>query len=414
MPAPVFPIVRLATPEEIKWHEVSQQFGPGTLHDISDKHHLPMNTVGFGRTAVGAALNDIQTFGPFVFELEGDYLRVGPDEDVNIKRRSEVRRARNYLAGLSVEQVRLADSFFRFEEAPEWLQHAVGVESPLEEDGEEGHIKLTAKLNEKDNEGNFTVSNRTFLNILEWHNHRLVGEQPKFAEKIEQFKAEFERAAREVVAYGGLPEVVLSRLGRVRAATVLVDDGFDTILLGTAGYKSNDSNGQTALVVLAPGKIGDNHVFMHESMHVIQGKDTPGFDNAYSGTAIGKLFNHSEFVTKAIIEACVEHVAGVFGGDDLQDLAPRREKVAKAYVAGRKLLHYLSELGEQKIDVCLFLAALMEDADVADALGDDSATARLGRELKLAFPRSDVLNDLSKLASKDDLYTFIASSNANL
>lgn len=69
----------------------------------------------------------------------------------------------------------------------------------------------------------------------------------------------------------------------------------------------------------------------------------------------------------------------------------------------RKLLEALCEKGVQKVDIRLFISALMEDAGTIFERGTDSANAQLANALKEAFPGRNVLDDVAQLEDDKDL-----------
>jgi len=225
----------------------------------------------------------------------------------------------------------------------------------------------------------------------------------------------FEGEVRTAVEDGWMPEVALARLSKLREATIVVDDGLNTEVVDSGGYhRPAKSNNRNDLIVLSPDNKDRKHIFNHEGLHVINGQRVEPSEgdtvSNYGRYAIGKLLDSREFPSKAIVEACVEHMAGALGGDSIDGLdKPYNRKIANRHAVERWFLGHLCNSGEKDIDIRLFINALMEDGAIAEAAQEESATAILGKALQRAFPDRDILADLRGLQNEKDIYKLVRS-----
>ncbi len=399
-------------PEDTAWFEASQKLGPDAYGDstvqreIAPDHISPERGIGLGREAVSAAFNDMDTCGPLPYFSEslGRHVTAYPC-DVNHIREAYMKNARQKLHELSDEQKGMFEVLIGQQPMPQWLNELVGLnEADIHDPNVDKTTPLISKLTQKDAEGNYTVGDRTFQNFLEWHNYCLTQEQKAFDTQKETYVRTFDEALQQAVKAGWMPKKALLRLGRLNSAIIVVDDGFDTDLEGRGGYKSLSlTDTGKAVIVLSPDRMSRKHTFMHEAVHVIHGRQLDDGEGNYGRYKIGELFDGKEFASKTIVEACVEHITGALEGDDIDDLKPEEHKQAYAYHEQRRLLQALCETGVEKVDIRLFIGALMEELGDLQVMGQKTANEKLATQLKAAFPDRDILQEVAHLGDIDDV-----------
>lgn len=164
--------LRLATDREIDWFVHARGLDHETPQDWGSDHYSPQLAIGLGRQAVICAGNDIHTFGPWLFNKDGDVYTDGIDVDVNRYRSAWTEDARKSLENLKPEQRVAFEALLHGRDMPFWLNELVGLtEADMHDPEVDKASPLIAKLTQKAEDGTYTVGERTFLNFLEWHNY---------------------------------------------------------------------------------------------------------------------------------------------------------------------------------------------------------------------------------------------------
>ena len=403
-------VIRLATPEDVAWFGASQELGadryrePSTQNEIAPDHISPQTGIGLGREAVSAAFNDMETYGPFLYKSQGKQM-VCDSQDVNFQRRAHKSAAREKLHRLSTAKKHMFEVLITQYQMPQWLNELVGLnEADIQDPSVDKATPLISKLTQKDAEGKYTVGDRTFQNFLEWHNFCLAQEQKAFDTQKETYIGIFKAAVQQGIAAGWMPKTALERLDRLDAAIMAVDDGFSTVIEGRNGYTGFRYDDKE-VVIFGPNRMHNEKTFTHECVHVIHGRQRTESEGSYGGLMLGTLFDEKEFPSGTIVEACVEHIAGALRGDDIDDLMSVKHKHAYSYPEERKLLWALCETGVEKVDVRLFINALIEEPNTLYELGQESANAKLAAQLKAAFPNRDILHEVTLLKNGQDIHT---------
>ncbi len=396
------PKYRLATQADINWFASAQSLGIDTPHPLLPEHCSLQKGIGIGREAVVAAFNDIDTVGPNPVEVDGiTYTSVVP-RDVNFERMKYNELARRGLLALSHSKGRMFEELLSQHQMPEWLNELIGLdEADIHDPSVDKATPLIAKLTQKDTEGNYTVGERTFQNFLEWHNYCLAQEQKAFDAQKEAYIRTFKAAVERAVKKGWLPELALERLSRLESVSMIVDDGFDTNFKGKNGYQGFRGDGKE-VVVFDPDQTSREHIFTHESVHVIHGRRAWNGGN-YGTYGIGNLFDFEEFASRTVLEACVEHVAVALEGNSIDDLRLGKHKHPDIYPDERRLLHALCESGVETVDIRFFINALMDEPGSLSPVGQETANEKLAAQLKAAFPGRDICQEIAQLRDMVDV-----------
>ena len=309
--------------------------------------------------------------------------------------------ARKTLASIPEDTVETLDEMLDLEAMPKWLANNIGLES-----AEPGGAK--ALLLEEDDSGKPKVSDETLLNVLQWHNHRIVSEQRAPVESGEWSfaKGYFKDLLGRGVRDGWLPRGTLStnRMLRIDNTQLRIDDGLGTIAkkeVGSSAVMNDHDIWITLPTHRWEGRVYHPSTVTHEFTHIVAGKDVSPLmrritKNGLYRTGLYRMFKpEDKGAGRVLNEAIVEHIAETMhqGSPDVTN----PDVKYGTYAAYRSLLDALCNGGEKPIDVRLFINAYFEDTKVFSRR-HNSAIVQLARQLKQAFPEHKVLKDLAKMA----------------
>lgn len=314
--------------------------------------------------------------------------------------RSLVGSARARVRNVPKHNRKYMPSFFSAKDMPSSLQYMTG--------SEEDPKSLTDKFAE----GKLPYG--VALNVLEWRNWRHTQRQREFEEQeLPEYRVHYKEAMERAVDAGWIPDFVLPRLSRIDTTPTFLDDGFDTELGDTGGY----SDFRDMKIVLGPHY--NQHIYVHEATHLMsmeQRREPTGKTESVPNDGLKAVFLPKNKVSLkvaervwhksgsvAIDEATIEHIALSLEDQDFERIVTENGVPKEgSYETERMLLNTLCTQGVQPVDVKLFIAAYFESETQMKELGEESASARLVRELQKAFPRTDVMYNLSHIVNKDN------------
>lgn len=312
----------------------------------------------------------------------------------------KIEKARAELESIPNNSVEEMDDALRLWGMPPWLSQQVGLEHT-------GPEEARMRLLEADESGNYKVPAETFLNVLQWHNYRMAGEQA-YTESLgwRNAKTWFVNQLKRAVAEGWLPQQSLSGYRRqlIDNTALRVDDGMGTLAVSSMG-SSNVMDDHNIFITLPPPWWKEHvlipQVVTHEFVHIIDGKDASRLvrrltDSPVHRSGLHRLFGRHEKAAGTVLnEAIVEHITQTLltGGPEIIN------PIAKegSYEIYRRFLEILCKGGEKSIDIRLFVDAYFEDTRILSGRRN-SALLELRKQLKQAFPDHKVLKDLAKMA----------------
>lgn len=316
-------------------------------------------------------------------------------EEQEYYRELDIADTRQRLEGLEPAQQRIAAKLLQPKEMPAWLRDSVEPTGKRFRRGKEILDRLTAQ----NADGEYEVSDETFLNVLEWHNHRQWMKQADFErDTLPVWRGRYENRVNKAISEGWLPSALRKTMGRLDNTKVWLDDGWSTTLQGFDGQVDKSYGNQEAFVRLAPGT--SERVITHEFNHVLEGRDnqSPEEFPDISEDGLYRLFDGFTIVGHALNEATVEHLAlSLVSGDYHKILDPKKMGSDSSYKVERGLLSVLCEDGYHKVDIRMFFAAHFESGHDREVLGKHSAAAKLQRALRRAFPFGDVVETMGAL-----------------
>jgi len=274
--------------------------------------------------------------------------------------------------------------------------------------------QIINKLVEKDESGDYIVSNEVFLNFLEWYNFMHIQRQNEVKNQIQNRKLTFIGQIKDAVEEGWMPSSVLDQNSKkLDSVKVEVDDGYELLESQRQretenGYSVHglydDTNSNQPLILIRPipGVI-DKYTYTHEATHAITGN---GYEYDYynpnritgdckrkSVGSIKKMFGSGDGGT-IMDEAITEHVAqSLIHG--LADVVDPKQK-SGSYFEFRGFLHKLCTSGVNKLHISEFIAAYFEDDETADQLGSRSAREMLLSNLRNAYPDTNIISNIAK------------------
>lgn len=345
--------------------------------DLASDHLVRIYPHTLGRFAVDADLERVDailtddTIGPDYIHLYTKHVR------------GQIRKVVKKYGSSDV-----STALLEVKEMPTWLRNAtISADDPT---------TLATNLTNKDK-----VSDATFLNVLQWRLGQLANKQAAYEQRdLPNIRTQFERGMNEAYRRGWMPAVALGRMGHLRTIPTYVDDGFQTSAQRLSGFATfaNDK-----CIVIAPHRRTSQNTYNHEGSHMLEGVDEvpEGARNGQrESRGLNRIFR-TRFgdVPKALNEALTERIAEALISGDIDTFLDPKD--VKHYVVQQMLLKTLCEDGVAPVDIRLFINAYYEDGIVRDKLGDRSAAAQLVAALQQAFPRRDIMSDLSYLSDKE-------------
>jgi len=333
-----------ATPEEVQRQEL--QGHPDAL----------------GRAAVDAA------------QKQADIAVTGEDTGRHARRTARrVSRARREVRGVlrraGPEQVA---EFLEVEDMPLWLREAT--------DSQEDPKQLAANLANKRK-----MDEATAVNVLQWRAHRLSETQKTYErETLPMLRGEFSRLTHNAIAAGWMPAKVADRLALLDKTPVYHDDGFGTGI--------DDANANDKRILMGLQRKANVGAFLHEGTHVLAGRGYPDMRlEGLRGDALTEIFR-TRFGTRSIWirEAVTERIARGLLSGDINNPAERG-----IHPEVQEVLDTVCTAGVKPVDIQLFVNAYYEDKSERDALGKESAAAKLIAAIEAAYPRMNIMHELT-------------------
>jgi len=195
-------------------------------------------------------------------------------------------------------------------------------------------------------DGNFVVPKADYIDLLADLGSVHAQEVAAFAERVPSYVQDY----TERLQHGGLPEMAQKFTEQVPKAVIKLDDGFDTLARGGAGYQKEQYG--TAMIVMAPLD-GERETIMHEFGHLVEGR---GLEETFADTPA---------VATGLREALAEHIENYINqGGDIQTISPEeRDGVYETY---RSMLDMLCNGGVQGISVREFIRVNIAEAPSKD------------------------------------------------
>jgi hypothetical protein len=297
--------------------------------------------------------------------------------------------ARGQVAGLDESQREKAAELLNLQTLPEHLREAISGGQEL------GNRDLLERLVATDGQGKPLVPDDVVLKTIHAHGLRHFNTQHKLdlPEGAPALKEDF----TGLVEYAALddgwlsPEGLANMRQRIPETQILRDDGFDTNLKGRLAHVFYSNNRYS--VILGPA--ADNGVATHEMSHVLEGTDTDPDD--WRSRGLRPIFG-KQLGAWLVNETVAEHLNLALWCRNVDILDPTtHHHEGRAYPSGGPLLQAFCTAGVKPVDVRRFTDAYCENAVTRRALGDNSAAAKLVTDLHEAFPRRDVVRDVSGL-----------------
>lgn len=377
-------------------HTTYPRLGSGeSINEIVREHLPPHSASWLGRRAVHQSL----------YEAQRSMHERSVDHD-----ESFINQARYQLRKLS-ESPNDAAMFQRLllsQPKSAWLDAELDIDR--DEIGKHPTI-LIDKLLARDPNGRFKVSNETFENFLEWHNYVLNKDQKALDKLAGKEREIFIDSIHRAVTEGWLPPELLERLDRVEHVPILLDDGLKLDPRRTQGATHHHRNRRMHEVFVGPVEVRNLHgVLTHEFLHVINGKeiDNMRHDNkrALESHGLYRIFGGG-MGARQLDEGLVEHIRSSLERGNVGETDPTsKARQDLAYKEGRGLLHVLATQGLRKVDIRYFIDAEFEE-------NEETAKAGLQTILRQAFPFINVIDEIGRLRTKQDVIAFTAKLTEN-
>lgn len=379
---------------------------PDRVPQFDASEHVNTNIgydrVGLGTGAVKAALARTE------LAISGDEYGFDVVEAARLK--SGIATAREELENLTPAQKARFNNYLSTSPASDWLDVQLGFgENEIKKGLRKDYAGRLSERNKDSDE--YAVSDQSLLHFLEWHNHNLAVNQKWVERHDKEFKATFKDKLTKAIAKGWVPQWVNDRIDtRLERTEIAIDDGFASTFKNTlANALRLDINGDDSEVVISPESPESDGVLekllTHEFVHVMDGKAGAGAN----ARGLYKLFgNQRDYAGMALNEAVVEHLADVMykGKDDINIIDPKTKSRKDAYYPKeRELLNVLANMGKNKIDIRLFIAAHFDEGEHKDEQGRTPVEV-LKDEIKNAFPDIDVLSELDEMSSLDEIHKY--------
>jgi hypothetical protein len=381
--------------------------------DILDEHVSPAEHVGLGKNIARAALQHAYR----VVESNTNQPR---NEELQAQR---LERMRSYLENITISQGRILQEQLLSEPHSEWLMDRLGLDMENDPDPDIALIKRLIMRQGKEP----LVSDELFVNFLEWHNHALAQMQHELDAREGQLKSEFAHDIRRMVSTGELDHSLLSKLDRLDSVKLVVDDGLQTDMMGLRGVAESAKDGSAHIIVIAPSQLGDVHsVLWHELLHILDGHSErmgeEGDESAFSSLrshGLNRLFG-AEKGGEVMNEVIVEHLSVALledkdpyeGGELLSGISSGRSTEGHSHIyrkEGNELFGVLLNSGVRKVGLRGFVSTHFEDGADARRKGEGSFESMLVNDLRRAFPFTDVIDEIKKLRTKDEVSDYARS-----
>ncbi len=316
--------------------------------------------------------------------------------DVNKIVAQDLQETRDRIVAIDSDRLIAVGSEVLSAKVPQFLLNNLGVEY--------GH-QIFERLVERNPDGSYAVSDESFLNLLQWHNHSMTAWRERFMEKEwPSLKLSHIYNLKAAVKDGWLPGSVLKpdRLDALEHVEVTVDDGMTMHENGREAFTAYDTTSATE--VYFP-KYTFLEIAYHELSHVMVGVQVPSgkssgrFSGGQTTYGLYRLFDEKYTnAGKVLNEAVTEHIARTMGefpqNPDIINPSDK-QSILSGYISERELLDVLCNGGARPIDVRLFTRVYFEDSTRLH----QSALRKLKRGLAKAFPGRDVLGELGELMS---------------